>query len=76
MERVLHITGITVMFAHAPRVTQGNIVKQTSTSALPTLIAVTSMLSVITLVDLTLAHVKLDFLEMVDPAVNVQATQV
>ena len=33
-------------------------------SALPTLIAVMSMLSVVTLVDLTIAHVKLDMMEM------------
>ena len=33
-------------------------------SALPTLIAVTSMLYVVTLTGLTLAHVKLDIVEM------------
>ena len=33
-------------------------------SVLPTLIAVMQMLSVVTLTDLTLAHVKLDTLEM------------
>ena len=40
------------------------ILPQTWTSAHPTLIAVTLMLSVVTLMDLTLAHVKLDILEM------------
>ena len=41
-----------------------SILPQTLTSAHPTLITVTSMLSVVTLMDLTLAHVKLDILEM------------
>ena len=39
-------------------------VPQTWTSAHPTLIAVVSMLSVVTLMYLTLAHVNLDILEM------------
>ena len=38
-------------------------------SALPTLTAVMSMLSVVTLMDLTLVHVKLDTLEMANTVV-------
>ena len=45
-----------------------SILPQTWTSAHPTLITVTSMLSVVTLMDLTLAHVKLDILEMANVA--------
>jgi len=42
---------------------------ETQTNALPTLMAVMSMLSVVTPMHLTLAHVKLDMLEMADLAV-------
>ena len=39
-------------------------------SALPTLIAVTSMLCVVTLMDLTIAHVRLNMMEMANRSVQ------
>jgi len=63
--KIVHVNDILNFFAILIPIT----LFERQTNALPTLIAVMPMLSVVTLMHRTLAHIKLDMLEMADLAV-------